>query len=120
MAIATVGGAAFGAIGSLSLGAVISNTAYWSSFAYGAIGGGGGNAIGQLASGTSFNCLDKKQIATQVFVGGVAGAYGYAYASLNALSAYQVPYLSAATSGAISTTINDFIPSNYGGMGLLP
>jgi hypothetical protein len=59
-----------------------------------------------------------KQVAVQGVIGALSAEYGFIYATTRgtAVAASAIPSLSAATSGAISTTVNIGVPSSLGGL----
>jgi RHS repeat-associated protein len=129
IALSAAAGALGGAFGTITIGALTSSTAFWSSTIAGGLGGVIGNTIGQISGGASFtggtslSCesektVDLKQVAVQGVIGALSAEYGFIYATTRgtAVAASAIPSLSAATSGAISTTVNIGVPSSLGGL----
>lgn len=128
IALSAAAGALGGAFGTITVGALTSSTAFWSSTIAGGLGGVIGNTIGQISGGASFtggtslSCesekpVDLKQVAVQGVIGALSAEYGFIYATTRgtAVAASAIPSLSAATSGAISTTVNIGVPTSLGG-----
>jgi hypothetical protein len=71
---AAAAGAFGGAVGTYSIGAITSATAFWSS----TIAGGAGNFAGQVLTGTPIADVNYNQVVAQGVIGALSAEYGFA------------------------------------------